>query len=340
MTSTDRGAIGPSALAARRRVDIGLALEREGDPAGAAACYAAAVEADPDWPEARFLLAGAEAAAGRRESAIAGYRAYLAAVPEDTLGAAARLALLGAAAPERLPVEHVRRLFDAYAHRFDADLVDGLGYRAPQVLRALWESLPDRPARPVTGLDLGCGTGLGGAAFADCAEALDGIDLSSAMLARARARGLYRRLERGDLTVPPAPAPDAPAWRYDLVLAADALPYLGDLSPALRAAAAALVPRGHLLASLEDGGEAPGWSLGPGQRYRHALGYVAEASAAAGFEVAAVERVPLRREGGAAVAGLFVALRRLPSREAADETAQPAARQARRASTAGRYRVR
>ena len=48
-------------------------------------------------------------------------------------------------------------------------------------------------------LDLGCGTGLGGAAFRPVVDWLVGVDLSPAMIAQAATKGLYDRLVTADL---------------------------------------------------------------------------------------------------------------------------------------------
>ena len=48
-------------------------------------------------------------------------------------------------------------------------------------------------------LDLGCGTGLAGAAFRPFCDWLVGVDLSPAMLAQARDKGLYDRLVEGEV---------------------------------------------------------------------------------------------------------------------------------------------
>ena len=48
-------------------------------------------------------------------------------------------------------------------------------------------------------LDLGCGTGLAGLAFQPLAARLDGVDLSPAMIEKARARGIYDHLDVADL---------------------------------------------------------------------------------------------------------------------------------------------
>ena len=48
-------------------------------------------------------------------------------------------------------------------------------------------------------LDLGCGTGLAGAAFRPHVDWLAGVDLSPKMIEVARAKGLYDRLAVADI---------------------------------------------------------------------------------------------------------------------------------------------
>ena len=75
-------------------------------------------------------------------------------------------------------------MFDDYAADFQAHLVQHLGYQAHETLvRPLLES--GRNFEAV--LDLGCGTGLCGALMRPLASAIDGVDVSSAMLEQARA---------------------------------------------------------------------------------------------------------------------------------------------------------
>lgn len=317
----------PSNLAARRRMDIGLALMAEGDIAAAHACFQAAAEADPDWAEAWFALAEASEKLGDREAAVAGYRGYLARAEDDVMGALPRLALLGATVlPDRLPPAYVRRLFDDYAPRFDTSLA-ALDYQGPQLLRALWDTLSEtRPRPPLSILDLGCGTGLSGAAFADLAGVLDGVDLSPAMAVRSRRRGCYRQISVGDLV----DALDAEHAARDLILAVDVLNYLGDLGPCLAAARRAIRPGGLFLLALEEGQGAP-ITLGHGQRFRHSPAYLAETAAAHGFAVLALERCAMRREKGRPVVGLLAALRPdadQPTHQSARRTPQDPPRQA------------
>ena len=90
--------------------------------------------------------------------------------------------------------------YDEWAETYEHDTTEGMGYAAPvHAAERLSRLLADRPRAEV--LDAGCGTGLVGAALAGHGlEVIDGIDLSSAMLDQARAKGVYRNLDKADLT--------------------------------------------------------------------------------------------------------------------------------------------
>lgn len=96
--------------------------------------------------------------------------------------------------------EDVRALYADWASSYDAELT-AQGYASPaRSAAALAEFAPDRAA-PL--LDLGCGTGLSGAALAAAGfSCIDGTDFSPEMLAAARAKGVYRSLTQGDLEAP------------------------------------------------------------------------------------------------------------------------------------------
>ncbi|WP_026122655.1 class I SAM-dependent DNA methyltransferase [Nocardiopsis halotolerans] len=90
--------------------------------------------------------------------------------------------------------------YDEWATTYEHDTTQGMGYEAPEhAAERLSRLLADRPRAEV--LDAGCGTGLVGAALAGHGlEVVDGVDLSSAMLEHARAKGVYRDLAKADLT--------------------------------------------------------------------------------------------------------------------------------------------
>ena len=109
---------------------------------------------------------------------------------------------LGAEPLSGMPQAYVQALFDQYAPRFEAALVDDLGYRGPALLfKAVLSArrAARKPAFFKRAIDLGCGTGLAAAAFAKEVDHFIGIDLSPRMIERARATGLYAELEVADM---------------------------------------------------------------------------------------------------------------------------------------------
>ncbi|RVU18053.1 class I SAM-dependent DNA methyltransferase [Methylobacterium oryzihabitans] len=264
----------------------------------------------PAWillGRARARLAGDDPA--RREAARDAFARALALDPGDALGAGLHLAELGEASGEALSPAYVRALFDGYAPRFERHLVEGLGYRGPEMIREVLHDLAARRGRPPRfgrALDLGCGTGLVGAAFAGLVDTLAGVDLSPAMLARARAGGAYDRLAVGDLV---GFLEAEPAGAADLIVAADVFIYLRDLAPAFAAAARALAPGGLFAVTLQTHPGA-GAVLGPDGRYAHGEDALHAAREAAGLAMAAMTEAAIRRQNGAGVPGRIVVLER------------------------------
>src|SRR5262249_31795300 len=157
--------------------------------------------------------------------------------PEDYHGARLQLARVGAGetAPAMTAV-YLRRLFDQHAETFDERLLTRLNYRAPEVLLDAVQGTAGRPFRFGSMLGLGCRTGLGGAAFRPHVDWLVGVDVSPAMIAKARAKGLYDRLAVLKLEEFLAAEREAGA-RYHLIVAVDVLGYVSDLAPVVAAAA-------------------------------------------------------------------------------------------------------
>lgn len=262
------------------------------------------VRRHPELPAARFHLGTVWRQLAEPEKAAQQFRRYIALDPEDPLGAAAELDALARPATE-LPATYLRSLFDQYADEFDRNLVKDLNYRAPEILRQAVDRCWRAPASGADVLDLGCGTGLGGAAFRDLARRLHGVDLSPRMLERASARGIYDSLAVGDAVA--ALRAETAAW--DLVIAADVLVYLGDLAPLFTAARQALKPGGLLAATAEaaDGVEP---ILKPTRRFGHPESYLRRAATAAGLTIAVLEPASTRTEKGEPVAGHVMVLTR------------------------------
>jgi predicted TPR repeat methyltransferase len=289
-------------LIADRRYRFGRDLAARGDFAAAADLYAQATEAAPAFAPAWFALGEARAKIGDGSGAAEAFRQALVLDPDDRCGAALQLARLGAGkAADAMSPAYVRALFDQYAPRFD-EALNGLSYAGPARLREAVES-----ARPNTVfddmLDLGCGTGLAGAAFRPLVRRLTGVDLSPAMVAQADAKQLYDRLDIGDLLRFLA-AEASHGGTYDLVIAADVFVYLFDLGPVGAAVARVLRPDGLFGFTVETHHD-DGVELGAKLRYRHGAEHIRGALAAAGLRLEELSRVATRTEAGEDVPGLL-----------------------------------
>jgi predicted TPR repeat methyltransferase len=292
-------------LRADRRFLYAEASAAEGDYAAAAELLAQCLEIAPDWAPAWFALGAARERLGQIEAAVTAYRQGLAGDPQDVLGASLALARLGAArAPPAAAPAYIARLFDQYAPRFDAHLIDGLSYRAPALLRDAVAEACERANRPMhfaRALDLGCGTGLAGAAFRDCVEHLGGVDLSAGMIAQARTKGVYDTLHVGNAVDHLREASDR---SVDLVLAADVLVYIGDLAP-LFTEIARVLASGGLFAFTAESHNGYGYFIGGETRYAHSQKYIEGMAREAGLSVLLLNLASTRRNKCAVVPGLI-----------------------------------
>jgi predicted TPR repeat methyltransferase len=296
-------------LRADRRYGHALDLAGRGDLAAAADLLAQALECAPGFAAAWFALGDIEERRSGRAAAVAAFRRALDADPADRQGAALRLIRLGAAGLSAMPPGYVRGLFDLYAPRFEEKLVDALGYRGPALLREAVERAGGSGGPGFARLlDLGCGTGLAGEAFAPVVGHLVGVDLSPRMVALARAKDIYARLEVADLMDFLAREGEARVF-YDAVIAADVCVYVLDLAP-LVAAAARLLQPGGLLAFTTETHDGADVVLADTLRYRHGADHVRQALQAAGLAPLIVDEAWARRENGVPAPGLVVVAQR------------------------------
>jgi predicted TPR repeat methyltransferase len=267
-------------------------------------CFRDAIAIDPGHVQAHYNLALLHKRLGESAAAAAGFVRVLRLQP-DLETATHLLAALTGADSERAPAAYVAATFDEVADRFDEHLVNDLGYDAPQQLLAMLSALPDVPPQPWDVLDLGCGTGLVGAAIATHARQVVGVDLSANMLSKARARGLYRRLEQSDAL---AMMQAERAASYDVIVAADVFIYTGRLEEMATQVKRLLRPAGCFAFSvecLEDAdidGRDRDYRLLPSGRYAHAESYLRRLASASGFGIRASVRAPIRREAGKPIA--------------------------------------
>ena len=209
-------------------------------------------------------------------------------------------------APEQCAAGYVERTFDDFAGRFD-DVLAHLEYAGPQLV-GNWLAAQDLPPASQCILDLGCGTGLVGEVLRSPAARLVGVDLSEAMLQKARERHCYDVLHRADMKA----FLEVQDERFDLAACMDVLTYLGSLDDLMVLIGQSLKPGGLLifctekLASARDGR----FRLNVSGRYRHCEEYLRAVLDGAGFAIELIQDVVIRNESGCPVAGQFVCARR------------------------------
>jgi predicted TPR repeat methyltransferase len=292
-------------LVADRRFDFARDLQLKGDLVAAADLLLQATELAPGFASAWFTLGQIREQFGEYEAAITAYRKAGEADPNDRHGASPRLMRLGAEKLSAMPQAYVRTLFDQYAPKFEAALVDDLGYRGPALLfKAVLAArhAVRKPAFFKRAIDLGCGTGLAASAFAREVDHFIGVDLSPRMIEKARATGLYAELEVADMLEGLRGRRDAST---ELILAADAMVYVADLAPVLCEAKRVLVP-GGLLAFTAETHDGEGVMIGEGLRYAHGADYVRTSIKDAGLVLSQLEELSARNEDNAPVPGLVV----------------------------------
>lgn len=287
----------------------GRTLQCLGRPRDAVDSYRHAVTLAPTLAEGWSLYGQLLKELGRREDAAWAFEQALAHGAEPELHRWFLAAVRGAGgddAPSQPPAGYVERLFDDYAEDFDEHLQQRLHYRTPQVLAGMVAAAAGGRAGQksfAAALDLGCGTGLVAPLLAPLAQALDGVDLSSAMLAKARALGLYRELVHGDIAV----QLQRTAHRYDLVVAADVFVYLGPLDTVFAGVRRVLRPGGLFAFSVEATDE-PRPLLRDSLRYAHGEAYLRGLAAAHGLQWLAQRSGALREDQGRPIEGLCVLL--------------------------------
>ncbi len=292
--------------------NLGTVLRSTGNIEAAIASFREAIRLDPGYAEAHQNLGSALWQAGRTGEATAAFEEALRLDPAyDT--ARFNLAALRGDNPSRPPAGVIRSLFDDYAYRFDAHLVENLEYRVPERLAAEIAALRGASAS-LEVLDLGCGTGLFGAAAGRLANRLTGVDLSARMLDRARARGGYDRLVAADIE---SFLCDEPAERYDLVAAADVFVYIGNLDGIFAQTSRVLRRCGLFAFSVESlAGPGPeGYRLQSTGRYAHAATHLRMLAGRHGFEERLWAATPIRKQRGAPVPGWVAIFEKERSRD-------------------------
>ena len=227
--------------------------------------------------------------AGEIEKAKQLYERLLELNPQDTAAQHMLNALCGVT-PDNAPLEYVESVFDAYAGKFEENLLKDLQYRTPMELWRLFKKLfPKR--HNCNCLDLGCGTGLAGEAFHSVCSELTGVDISGKILQKAKAKKRYKRLVKDDIVS----YLENTEEDYDLLLAADVFTYMGELKPLFRACYQQCKREGILCFSVEESG-GNSFYLKETGRFGHSHSYITKACENAGWKLLVSEHSKLRQD--------------------------------------------
>lgn len=283
-----------------RRGQTLQALDRHAD---ALPCYERALGLDDSLAQAWSNRGGILKGLKRVDEAAACYESAIAHGADPELNRWYLASLRGDATPGAAPKTYVEGLFDDYADQFDDHLVNVLRYRTPTVLAEAIRRAQPQGFR--SALDLGCGTGLVAPQLKDLVPRLDGVDLSQRMLDKARALKLYDRLDKADVVEHLL----ATERRYDLVLSADVVPYLGELEPLVAAVRRVLEPGGLFAFTAERAAPEEPFVLRASMRYAHGEPYLRGLATRHGFAVTEAFAQVLRQDAGRPIDGLYLVLR-------------------------------
>lgn len=265
----------------------------------------AAVNLDPNSFAALSNLGNTLLKCQQRDAAIACYRQALTLQPTNASIAYILQALTGEGNPTAAPNSYVMELFDNYACYFETEVLDKLQYRVPQLLyQNLKEFLLEATECDI--LDLGCGTGLCGKYLKPHAKHLIGLDISANMLSKAREKQSYTQLIQADMVT----GMQQLSGLFDLIIAADALVYLGDLRPLFTQVKTLLKAEGIIAFSIETSSDkATSYQLQASGRFAHSTHYIRTLADEFGLLPLANQTVELRYQAGKPVIGALVILR-------------------------------
>lgn len=232
---------------------------------------------------------------GRIEEAIAWCRKSLALNP-DQPELEYMLAAATGAPCRAIPPNVVLNYFDERAAIYNQEYLEYRHYKGPDLMvTALGASTAEIPV-PLDLLDLGCGTGLIGAALKPYARRLVGVDISPRMAELATAlrtpegAAVYDEVVIADLRTY---LNDQPQPVYDLISAGLAFRYIGDFTPLAAVLPKALKTGGLLCFTVEKHDQPDGYFLHPEGTFRHGEAYIRNAMQQGGFEALSVTEAEL-----------------------------------------------
>lgn len=188
--------------------------------------------------------------------------------------------------------DYAQNLFNNYALYYDQHMQGPLQYSIPSHIGRLLHQLPLKVIDKA--LDLGCGTGLTGISLRDFSKHLTGVDIAEKMLIHAKEKGIYDKLVQDELIN----FLQEDKNRYDLIVAADVIPYFGDLKELIQLVSNHLTKEGYFIFTTEINENNP-WFLESSARFSHQPQYVNALAADNTLTLVKQEKIPARMQNQA-----------------------------------------
>jgi len=189
--------------------------------------------------------------------------------------------------------DYARHLFDNYALYYDQHLQGPLNYTLPHHIGQLLHRLQINHVKKT--IDLGAGTGLCGIVLREISDYLVGVDISKKMLSLAGSKGIYDELLESELITHLKQQ-----RHYDMAVAADVLPYLGELNTLFSLLHERLSTNGLFIFSHEISEHEP-WELQTSARFCHHPDYIKKLCDEYQFKMIDTQKVVARHQDNQAL---------------------------------------
>jgi len=280
--------------------NLGNAYEAVGKIDKAIIFYQKATTIEPKYADAHYNLGITLEKLNRDVEAKKHLRLALAA-KSDFEDAKHMLSALEGITTPSAPLAYVKNLFDGYANNFENSLLKKLEYNIPEKLSKLILAKTQKRSYGAV-LDLGCGTGLLGDLIKDRCKYLEGVDISSMMLTKAREKQAYDSLKCENITNYLATA----NLHFDNIVATDVFIYLGEVSKIFKNIKNRSKSSGHFSFSTEHSDKEK-YYLEKSGRYSHSRDYIERLCIIHGFEIKHFQVQNLRKEkSGYIKGGLYI----------------------------------
>lgn len=288
--------------------NLGIAYMEQGKHKEAALYFEQAIQANPDYIEARVNVGAVYLKMEDYGTASKHYQEIMRLQPDNSEIAYVLNAINNNSENyHAAPQAYIQNLFNQYAPNYEKHLTQILDSKIPELIyNTILETSGHllKMERNLHILDLGCGTGLTGEKFAPYANKLIGIDLSEKMLAIAAQKNIYNELLLADIS-----QSIDKYYDLDLVIAADTLVYIGDLEQIFTQLALSLKENGVFVFTIEKTAKYP-YELQNTARFAHNSEYLQNLAAKYGFEIIHYKNIILRKHKNGVIEGLLYVFRK------------------------------